>query len=43
MLAYRCIHCGFVLGTAPTDVEPACPDHPQGVVEVFDDADPDTQ
>lgn len=42
MLAYRCIHCGFVLGHAP-QLEPACPDHPQGVVEVFDDADPDAQ
>lgn len=43
MLTYRCVHCGRALGLFPQDVDPDCPDHPQGVVEVFEDADPDTQ
>lgn len=41
MQAYRCAHCGRDLGESPQDVEPDCPDRPDGVVEVFDDADPE--
>ena len=41
MLTYRCVHCGHELGLVPQSPEPACPDHPNGVVEVFDDADPE--
>lgn len=43
MLTYRCAHCGRAMGTTPQDVEPSCPDHPDGAVEVLDNADPDTQ
>ena len=41
MLVYRCAHCGTILG--PVDsVDPVqhCPDHPDGVIEVYDDGDP---
>jgi hypothetical protein len=39
MLIYRCAHCGTELGMVPQDVEPTCPNHPNGVVEVIDDGD----
>ena len=34
MLIYRCAHCGRELVEVDlTEPEPACPDHPNGVVE----------
>lgn len=42
-MTYRCTHCGRAMGLFPQDVDPDCPDHLDGAVEVFQDADPDTQ
>ena len=40
MQVYRCQHCGRELGPlVENEPQPACPDHPDGVVEVTGDAD----
>lgn len=39
MLVYRCAHCGEMLGDVPQAPAPSCPNHPEGVVEVYDDGD----
>ena len=36
MTAYRCAHCGTLL----PDQDSKCPYHPDGIVEAFDDGDP---
>lgn len=40
MLVYRCAHCGSELGVV-VNAEPApvCADHPNGVVEVYENGD----
>ena len=40
MLVYRCAHCGEILGPVPQVPEPICPNHPDGVVQEYDDGDP---
>ena len=44
MLVYRCAHCGEELGPV-INAEPAphCPNHPDGVVEVYENGDPQTE
>jgi hypothetical protein len=41
MLVYRCAHCGEILGPIDPAPEepPACPNHPDGIVEQYDDGD----
>lgn len=42
-MEYRCAHCGRELGpVVEGEPEPVCPDHPECVVEVFDNADPES-
>lgn len=41
MFVYRCQHCYAELGeVVPDDPVPRCVDHPDGAVEVVDNADP---
>jgi hypothetical protein len=35
MIAYRCAHCGEHLAEGAT-----CPNHPDGIVEAYDDGNP---
>lgn len=39
MIVYRCAHCGELLGPVPQEPEPVCPNHPDGVVEQYDNGD----
>lgn len=39
MLVYRCAHCGELLGPVPQEPAPVCPNHPDGIVEQYDDGD----
>lgn len=44
MLVYRCAHCGEILGEVVDGVpQPACPTHPDGVVEAHENGDPQPQ
>ena len=39
MIVYRCAHCGELLGPVPQEPAPRCPNHPNGVVEQYEDGD----
>lgn len=39
MLVYRCAHCGVILADYPQEEIPPCVDHPDGVIEVYDNGD----
>ena len=41
MIVYRCAHCGEILGPVTEEV-PTCPNHPDGIVEQYNDGDPVT-
>lgn len=43
MIVYRCAHCGEILGQVPQDTEPRCPNHPDGVVQEYDNGDTESE
>jgi hypothetical protein len=43
MLVYRCAHCGEILGPITQETMPVCENHPDGIVEVYEDGDTQPQ